>query len=267
MDTKSTTIIGGVVFLIIAIGLVLWYMGEHPAPFNNQHGGTGMATSTTAAVGDQKLDEHAKYYDITASYPGSVALGAGSSAQAVEIMKQFEVNAISAFKEQGNFDKLTPQDIKMFGFDQGRKEALEIKYNTNKGPHSVSYVFTLYEDTFGAHPNTYYRTFTFDTKTGKGVDLSDIFSSTDYLTTLSNMSRAQLPSVIAKKGGMKVSEVDTDYIQRGTTPDTDNFTNWYIEKGNLVLIFPPYQVGPYVIGEQEVSLPLSSLPGVSATFK
>ena len=268
MDTKSTSIIGAVVLLIIAIGLVLWYMSEHPAPFLNEHAGIGTATttSTTAPTADQRLDEHAKYYDITATYPGSTRLTGQANAQSIEVMKQFETNAISAFKEQGNFDNLSAQDITTFGFDQGRKESLDIKYVTKTGPHTVSYIFTMFQDTLGAHPNTYFRTFTWNTTTGEGLELSDFFTG-DYLAVLSKVSREKLPAIIAKKAGMPASQVDMEYLKRGTTPDTDNFTNWYIEGSSLVLIFPPYQVGPYVIGTQEVPLTLANLSGIKSQYK
>lgn len=267
MDTKSTSIIGGVVLLIIAIGLALWYMSEHPAPFINTHTGQPQP-GTTGGETPLSLDEDGKYYAVTAKYPGSTPLPPQASAKAVEVMKQFEINAIAAFKEQGNFNALTAEDIKMFGFDQGRIESLDIAYLTKTSPVSISYIFTMYQDTLGAHPNTYYRIFTWNTKTGAGLELDDLFSpGTDYLAILSKASREKLPALIAQKTGTNIRDVDMDYMKRGTTPDADNFTNWYLENGNLVLVFPPYQVGPYVIGTQEVPLPLSTLAGVRNDYK
>lgn len=269
MDTKSTSIIGGVVLAVLAIGLILWYMSEHPAPYVNQKDTQQGQATATPTTNPQKtsLDEHGKYYDIIATYPSSTGLSPQANAQALEVMKQFEVNAITAFKEQGNFNNLSAQDIKAFGFDQGRKESLNITYQSKQGQHTVSYVFVMSQDTLGAHPNTYYRTFSWNTSTGDSLQLSDIFSSSDYLSILSNASRQVLPSIIAKRAGMKVNDVDIGYINRGTTADADNFTNWYIEAGNLVLIFPAYQVGPYVLGPQEVPLPLATLSGVKASYK
>jgi len=48
-------------------------------------------------------------------------------------------------------------------------------------------------------------------------------------------------------------------MNRGTTPDADNFQNWYVEGTTLVLLFPPYQVGPYSLGVVSVPIPLSEL--------
>ena len=113
MDTKSTSIVGAVVLGVLAIGLVLWYMSEHPAPFVNQREVGGQPTTTTSTPSAAtSLDEHAKYYDITAAYPSSTPLPPQANAQAIEVMKQFAVNAITAFKEQGNFNNLSAQDIR-----------------------------------------------------------------------------------------------------------------------------------------------------------
>ena len=268
MDTKSTSIIGLVVLGTLVIGAVLWYMSEHPAPVTIEHGGTGIATSTEQAP-PQKIEEHAKYFDITATSPTVTSLkttaGATADAKAVAVMKQFTLGSIEGFKERGNFSNLTANDIKMMGFDQGRKQAFDVKYTAYTGAESISFVFALYEDTFGAHPNTYYRSFTFDSKTGAGLALDDIFvSGTDYLTLLSKISREKLPSQLAKASSSSVSDIDMEYLKRGTTADADNFTTWFIQGGNLVIKFPPYQVAAYVYGAPELSLPLSSLPIKSA---
>jgi Protein of unknown function (DUF3298) len=270
MDTKSTSIIGVVVLGILVAGGVLWYMSEHPAPVTFEHGGTGIGTSTEQTL-PQKIEEHAKYYDITASSPSVTSLkataGAQADAQAVEVMKQFVTTSVAGFKDRGNFANLTAKDIEMMGFDQGRKEAFEVKYTTQTGPRAVSYIFTLFEDTFGAHPNTYYRTFTFDTKTGEGLELGDLFTpGTDYLSVLSKVSRDKLPSQLAKASNAPASSIDMEYLKRGTSADADNFTTWFIQGGNLVLKFPPYQVAAYVFGAPELSIPLSSLP-IKALYK
>lgn len=272
---RNEAIIGGLVLLVLILGGVIWYMSKHPAPGSTSGQATttpessGTATSSASAT---NLNESGKYYDIKAAYPVSTSLktsaGPAADTKAITLMKQFELNAIDAFKEQGNFNNLSAEDIKMMGFDQGRSEALEITYETRTAPHTISYVFTMYEDTLGAHPNAYFRTFTFNSKTGESLDIRDIFvAKTDYLKVLSTLSRQKLPAIIAAKEGAKVSEVDTDYMNRGTTADADNFQNWYLQGNTLVLIFPPYQVAPYAAGVQVVTIPLSSLTGLSAEYK
>jgi hypothetical protein len=261
MNTK-TEVIGAAALAILVVVLVLWYMSEHPAPVvNHPYTATTISPGGTNAPGS--LNETSTYYEIQASYPSSTSLkataGAAADAKAVEIMKQFELNTIDAFKEQGNFANLTHDDVQMMRLDQ-RKETLSLSYQTKSGPKTISYLYTLTEDTLGAHPNTFFRTFTFNKKTGESLDISDLFTpGADYLSVLSAKSRALLPTTIAAREGVSVADVDTDYLNRGTTPDADNFQNWYLEGSNLVLVFPPYQVAPYAAGMQTASIPLSQL--------
>ncbi len=99
------------------------------------------------------------------------------------------------------------------------------------------------------HPNGYYRTFTFDTKSGAALELGDLFApGASYLDTLSRIARAKLPAQIATAENVSVSEVDTHFHHQGTVPEEDSFQNFYLEGSNLVIIFPSYQVGPYVLG-------------------
>ena len=201
--------------------------------------------------------EQATYYDIAANYPTSTPLMGEANGAAVEIIQSWIIDTVSQFKKDGHFENLTPEDITMMGFDQGRKESLEITYLISSSPRTVSYIFTIYMDTLGAHPNGYFKTFTFDTKTGVQVMLDDVFApGSDYLGALSSMARAKLPGVIGKE------RADTDYIESGTEPKKENFQNFFFDNGTLDILFPPYQVGPYAIGPQTLPIPLADLAGI-----
>ena len=265
MDIKSTSIIGVLVLGTLAAGGVLWYLNEHPTPIIPDHTGVATTTAPRELAAPQKIEEHADYYDVTGTIPSDTPLkdtaGDAASQAAVDAMEQYVLTSIQSFKEQGNFDHLSPEDIKMFGFDQGRKEAFTVSYTSTEGPHSISYLFTFYEDTLGAHPNTTYHTFTFDRKTGNLLALKDLFTpGTNYLSVLSKISRATLPSQLAKAANERTGDLDMAYLTRGTTPVAGNFENWYISGSTVVLTFPPYQVQAYVFGAPELSIPFSTLP-------
>jgi hypothetical protein len=127
----------------------------------------------------------------------------------------------------------------------------------------------IVQDTLGAHPNTYYRTFTYDTKTGEGITIGDLFAdNVNYNQLLSTATRKVLPSVIAAHEGVSVNDVDLGMIKSGTLPEEDSFQNWYLDGTQLVIIFPPYQVSPYAAGLIEVRLPLTSFgTNVSASYR
>ena len=261
MDTNKKLLIGGVVLILIILGAVIWYMASHPAPevptpqAGEPQGETGV------------IRENEQYWEIEASYPASTPLkasaGAGADAHAVEVMKQFAENSVQSFKEENGLLTMTQDDITMQRLDEGRKYALGMEYELHTSDSTVSYVYLMYADTLGAHPNAYYRTFTFDSETGAGLTLGDLFvPGSDYLAKLSSTSRAKLVTQIAEASKVSESQLNMDMIDAGTTPDEDNYLNFYLEGNALVIIFAPYQVGPWALGMQEVRLPASELSAI-----
>lgn len=203
------------------------------------------------------ITEEAEYYDIEASYPSGTPLASQVSPmadeKAVTILRTFIDGEIRRFKENGNFENLTDTDIAMLGYEDGRKQLLKISYEEHLSEEAVSYVFTLYQDTLGAHGNTFFRTFVFAKGTGEGLVLPDMFKSgSAYLDVLSGISRNTLMENLGENA-------DAGMIDQGTTPFEDNFQAWYLKDGTLVLLFPPYQVAPYSAGPQKVEIPLSEL--------
>jgi hypothetical protein len=160
---------------------------------------------------------------------------------------------VASFKERGNYENLSAEDIAMMGYDEGRKQRLSMTYEAHEAHATLSYVITIYEDTGGAHGNTYFRTFTFDRATGESLRLEDIFvEGADYLALLSQLSREKLAASLG-------TYADTEYVESGTLPLEESFQSWYLEGGALVLLFPPYQVAPYAAGAQEAHILLPEL--------
>jgi hypothetical protein len=208
----------------------------------------------------KEVTETGEYYDIEASYPSGTPLSEKVSPmaneRAVTTLRSFIDGEIRRFKENGNFESLSETDIAMLGYEDGRKQALQISYEEYLSSHTVSYVFTLYQDTLGAHGNTFFRTFVFDLSTGEGRILRDVFQAESaFLETISQLSRNAL---IASLG----ESADTGMIDQGTTPYEDNFQAWYLDGDAFVILFPPYQVAPYSAGRQKVEIPLSELASV-----
>ena len=268
MDLKhkhwALIVVGGLIVVFIA--LVAWFtFGKQKvlAP-SAQTATSTAATTTTAAVAtttsSAHLSEDATYYTIDLTYPAATPLtkvSADANEAAVDAMKSFAETTASQFKTDGNFANLTHDDVQMQGLDQS-KEALSSEYKVYTGARTISYVYTIYEDTHGAHPNTYFKTFTFDTQSGRELSLADLFvSGYPYLSHLSGRAQADLPAIINKQsngGG-----ADTDEIHLGTAPTEDNFANFYISGNTLVFVFAPYQVGPYALGTVLDPIPLAQL--------
>ena len=253
---KRNIIIGIVVIVIVAAGVALYATGKlTPKPEATTAENQRITLSPSGSY-----VENGPYYDIATNSPTTTPLvataGAFADTAARSVIYGFIRDAIIQFKTEGNFDKLTSDDIKAMGFDQGRKEKLQIVYMISSSPRTVSYIFTITTDTLGAHPNMAFRTFTFDTKTGAQLTLSDMFTAgSNYLGTLSSISRAQLPAVIG-------SDAAGSFITDGTTPDDANFSNFFIDNGIFAILFAPYQVAPYSAGPQTLRIPLSQLSGI-----
>lgn len=248
-----------ILLLVLSFGLYLarpeWFPFGNPAPVEP----LTFEEEVYESAPPKTVKEEAEYYDIEASYPSGTPLSEEVSPaaddKAVTILRSFIDGEVRRFKENGNFNNLTDTDIAMLGYEDGRKQLLEISYEEHLSEGTVSYVFTLYQDTLGAHGNTFFRTFVFDTKTGEGLVLHDLFSSDAYLDSLSGMSRNALMASLGEFA-------DTGMIDQGTTPYEDNFQAWYLDGDALVILFPPYQVAPYAAGPQKVRILLSELADI-----
>lgn len=260
--TLSKDALIGFLVLVVALGALAWYLSDKPASLPDLI--PGEETPAPWSDSPEKVTENAKYYDIEARYPSSTPLaataGTEADAAAVAVMRAWIEATMQEFKANGGFETLTPEDIAMLGYDQGRKQELGIEYEVKQDAHTVSFVYAIYSDTMGAHPNTFIRTFMFDRKTGAELSLSSIFApGSGYLVTLSTKARAILAPHIAEASAIPLEEFDRTYLESGTEPVSDNFQWFYFEEDALVLLFPAYQVGPYVIGPQEVRIPKTEL--------
>lgn len=252
---KKDTILGTGILLII-LGGIIFYVATRPLPAKAPG-----APAATALSADTYV-EQADYYDIAANYASSTPLQGEKNAAAVALMQNFVTDTIAQFKTDGNFANLTAEDIKTMGFDQGRKETLQIAYLIASSPRTVSYIFSVYEDTLGAHGNTFFHTFTFDTdpstssgQAGTELSLSDIFTTNSYLNTLSSLSRTKLPAIIG-------DGAEANFINGGTTPEEKNFQNFFFDNQEFVILFDPYAVAPYSSGPQTLRIPLSELANI-----
>jgi len=215
-------------------------------------------TRNTAGIvlSDSNYTEHTPNYDIVANYATSTQLSGSANTVAVASMKKFVGDIIAQFKDNENSADLTTRSIPVTDFSQERKETLKIVYLIASSPRTISYIFTVYEDTLGTHGNMFFRTFTFDITSGAELSISDIFlPDSNYLETLSELSRSKLPAVIGKSA-------DTQMITNGTTPEAKNFANFFFDNKDFVILFDPYAVAPYATGPQTLRIPINEITNI-----
>lgn len=261
MNNKHQALWAVGALLAIFVALLIWYMWTHPAPQVTYPDSTATTTPLTVVGEPLHIIDNGQYHEIDATYPSATPLynsaGAEADREAVTLMRTFAQNSVTTFKESANMD------MPGMDFAQGRKYTMDIDYKLYESPKTISYVYVIYQDTLGAHPNGYYRTFTFDRTSGEALHLEDLFApGVPYLERLSERTRADLPLIMARMSGQSPTDIDKEYIDSGTLPISDSFNNFAINGTNLVMIFPPYQVGPYVFGTLEVPIPLSSMSSI-----
>ena len=132
------------------------------------------------------------------------------------------------------------------------------------------------QDTGGAHPVPVEAAFVFDRKAGKLIALDDLFTDPDAArTALANfahdtllkqfMAKAPKPGEASPAALREWKTNMTQMLGDGTKPTTVNYSVFVVRAGatpdapspGLTLIFPPYQVAPYVYGTQVVDVPAS----------
>ncbi|WHZ19659.1 MAG: hypothetical protein OJF55_001808 [Rhodanobacteraceae bacterium] len=137
------------------------------------------------------------------------------------------------------------------------------------------------QDTGGAHPIRVEAAFVYDRKAGKLITLDDLFADPDAARkALANfahdtllkkfMADAPKPGEGSPDALREWKANMTRMLDDGTKPTTVNYSVFVVRAGNagnaaspgLTLIFPPYQVAPYVYGTQTVDVPA----GVFAKF-
>ncbi len=251
MYPKSLPFALAALILLIA-GVLLWFILTRPAPE-----GTGsIATSTPSGAEIERvhIEDDGPYHEIDAYYPSSTPLSFEGNGSAIFSMKTFTEKEVARFKDN-TVAELTADDIAFLGIGGERKYVLEVDYAFHESPDTISYVYHMFADTLGAHPNAYFRTFTFDKESGEELHIGDLFIAAEYLDALSELSREALYETLGENAA-------PDMLEAGTTPFPDNFQNFYLEGDLIVIVFPPYQVGPWVVGMQEARIPRTELATV-----
>ena len=195
-------------------------------------------------------------YNVSATYPqvefGPDALmGVRGIASDINNSLEASMNGIiSSFETEV---KGMPADA-----GNGTGSSLEI---TSRGWVSNGSLFssevTVFSNIDGmVHPLTTVLGYNYDVNGAGPLQISDLFlSNSDYVKYLSEVSIMQLTAYAEKEGYTSIN----DMIQSGASADVKNFNNWVVENDSLIIIFKPYQTGPYVMGIQKVSVQLSDL--------
>ncbi len=253
--------------VMIAACVVLAGCGRSPEPTSSGAPGAAASTPQTAAsvAGTRPGDVHVttSRYRIDIAYPQLPA----ADAALVTALHQ----AGDAARQR--FLKSLP-DPKQFPGLADRQFQLKLDFSiVARMPAFVSVRERGMADTGGAHPIPVDATFVYAAKAGKIVSLADLFTDpAQARQRLAKVARKQLETHLLAKvpGGARTSPKARKewmanmrgMIEQGTQATARNFSEFAVLAGagdqasGLLLIFPPYQVAPYVYGSQTVQVPV-----------
>lgn len=252
---QRNLLILGIGALVFLIGLTTWWLTKEGPSATENPSQEPSLEDPASLPGDVKArtTKSGEAYTAAAAYPSQTPLlstvGAEADQEAVSRMRTYVEDAITRL-ERSSTEYQDPL---------GRDYELGIDYVRYVAPATVSYVFTAHEDTLGAHPNTYFRTFTFDLANGEQLALGNLFTpGSAYLEELSQATRDILAARIGEFS-------DEDMLRAGTAPTEENFSAFYLTEAGLVILFAPYQIGPYALGTHEVVIPYAELRDILRT--
>lgn len=125
----------------------------------------------------------------------------------------------------------------------------EIDYQVKRSGTITTIVFNGYQYTGGAHPNSFVLTMTFQGEQKILLDSLFTVSQSEYLIRLQAIATLALEQKLGKES----------LFYEGLEPRIENYQHWYVIDNALVILFSPYQVGPYAIGMPEVTIPFSQI--------
>jgi hypothetical protein len=132
--------------------------------------------------------------------------------------------------------------------------------NYVSGENAASILGYVFSFTGGAHPNHSYFSVKFDKNSQDMIKFTDLFDKTDTaLNEISSYVIAEIKKQKSERLNEKIS--DDEWLVEGAGPDLKNYSIFvFVIDGKskiegLKFIYPPYQVGPYVEGEYEVTVP------------
>lgn len=150
------------------------------------------------------------------------------------------------------------KEISEYGVLTHQVYSLQITYDVYSYQNFVSYVFWIFMDTAGAHPNTFIRTINFDKNTNEIVTIDSLVNKyPDILNIFSKISLEELKK--SKKFKENGYEDILGMLESGTRPTLKNFKNFAFSEDGIILFFENYQVAPYFYGSFQVKIPYSGL--------
>lgn len=198
-------------------------------------------------------------YYVEVEYPRPVPLASRTAAtRAQQTLEEGLLEIVTTF-ETDAAAMLAPEELSRLE-EFGRRYELKLSFTEYSSTNTLSYLFSIYQDTGGAHPNGYFHTFVFNEQ-GEKLSLGGLFvDGSDYVDRLSLLSSIQIIEEMKKR--LQQDDVSGAIFAEGLSPSEQNFENFVLDGDTLAMFFPPYQVAAYAAGTFEVRVPLADLADI-----
>jgi hypothetical protein len=125
------------------------------------------------------------------------------------------------------------------------------------GPDLVSIKFSSFNMTLGAaHPDSNEKAVTVVMATGEPLAPQDVFAAPEakWTAAIVDFALKDLKKQF-REAGFAPGQVNREQVADTATKPH----NWLVKEDALVLLFPPYSIGPYALGALEVHVPWKTL--------
>lgn len=243
----------GIAVALLAVLAVVFGFWASNTPQQELSQETHLLEGTKNADGTYTYVEETEFYTIEVDYPDRVPVRESDRAQTT--LEQGLQQEIARFKSTVQ-EFLTPDEQERLRAE-GRTYAFIMEYEAGEGEGTVSYAYVMYEETGGAHPNVYFKTFVFNQQ-GDLVTLGSLFpNNPNWLEELSLRVSNQVVADMQER--TEQDDVAELVFDEGLAPAEANFQNFVIDGADLIVLIPPYQVAAYAAGSFQVRIPLVEL--------
>lgn len=245
----------GILFIILLIGLFIW--------LNNSKNKNKDVDDNIVTKTEETIIEETKDYKISITYP---------ILSNNDTIAKYVLGTVDAFKvNASNPERFIPDSAcHQYELD-GQYKKVESK---SKG--TVSYIYSMYEFTCGAHGNTAVATFNFKTD-GTVITSDNLFVDSDssdekMIEITRKILRPKLLTALAKNSNIPENEYPTGMLDDGLGLSCFNENNvfvgekcgvdgflfaanlntFYITDDGIVFVYGQYQIAPYSSGVTEI---------------
>jgi Protein of unknown function (DUF3298)/Deacetylase PdaC len=198
-----------------------------------------------------KENNRRRKYTIEVFYPQLAGAESAHIAQLNSAIKELITAEVNDFTQNAETpDASLPKELQQSSLDAG----YTIEHQS-ADLVSISFGFsTFYAG--AAHPNRHTLVLNYDLKAGRTLSLADLFNPrSGYMQAISDYTIKDLKKQLSPSP-------DTEWIERGAAPASENYKSWTITPKGLSIMFDPYQVASYAEGSHLVVIPYTALRSI-----